>query len=161
MQLRTGHAPLHRGLPVGREQRTGAEGCLGSWGFQGPSVLYRHIARRVVHISSGQRASLPSSSEPRVEPGPPLNKYLHRIRSTESPLCPACKDSEETVHHFITACPAYRTHRETLQRSTPNRAFHIRRLLSKDESIHTRPAQVYRRNRKTRTRTFGNIIADN
>ncbi|KAG2110706.1 hypothetical protein DEU56DRAFT_749788 [Suillus clintonianus] len=65
----------------------------------------------------------------------PLNKHLHRIRGAETPTCPACEESEETVHHYLMECPAYRAQRDVLQRSMPNRAYHIRRLLSNGEFL--------------------------
>jgi hypothetical protein len=31
----------------------------------------------------------------------PLNAHLHHIGKAETPLCPACHQHEETVHHYI------------------------------------------------------------
>ena len=36
-----------------------------------------------------------------------LNKHLYRINRADSPLCPNCSDTEETVAHFIGQCPTY------------------------------------------------------
>ena len=36
-----------------------------------------------------------------------LNKHLHRINRSDTPNCPNCTDTEETVAHFIGQCPAY------------------------------------------------------
>ncbi|KIK35074.1 hypothetical protein CY34DRAFT_96741 [Suillus luteus UH-Slu-Lm8-n1] len=41
----------------------------------------------------------------------PLNKHLHRIARVPSPMCPACEEKEESVHHFLLSCPAYTKHR--------------------------------------------------
>ena len=36
-----------------------------------------------------------------------LNKHLHRINRSDTPNCPYCTDTEETVAHFIGQCPAF------------------------------------------------------
>ena len=36
-----------------------------------------------------------------------LNKHLHRINRSDTPNCPNCIDTEETVAHYIGQCPAY------------------------------------------------------
>ena len=36
-----------------------------------------------------------------------LNKHLYRINRADSPNCPNCLDTEETVEHFIGQCPTY------------------------------------------------------
>jgi hypothetical protein len=37
----------------------------------------------------------------------PLAKHLHRIKKTDSPMCPACLQGTETVQHFMLHCPAH------------------------------------------------------
>jgi len=44
----------------------------------------------------------------------PLAKHLHHMGKTNSPICPACLQSEETVHHFMLHCPAHQAARQTL-----------------------------------------------
>jgi hypothetical protein len=44
----------------------------------------------------------------------PLNKPLFTTNCTESPVCPACENAHETVHHFLISCPAYEHHRHNL-----------------------------------------------
>lgn len=65
----------------------------------------------------------------------PLNKHLHCVRSADSSICSACENSEETMHHIVMNCPAYRTQRDALRRLIPNRAYHIRQLMSSDKHI--------------------------
>ena len=36
-----------------------------------------------------------------------LNKHLHRINRSDTPNCPNCIDTEETVAHYIGQCPPY------------------------------------------------------
>jgi hypothetical protein len=76
----------------------------------------------------------------------PLNKHLHCIRSAGLSIYPACANSEEMVRHIVMICPARRTQRDALPRSIPNRAYHIRRLLSSDNI-----SRVHRSHQKTRT----------
>jgi len=44
----------------------------------------------------------------------PLAKHLHCMGKTNSPICPACLQSEETIHHFMLHCPAHQAARQTL-----------------------------------------------
>ncbi|KAG2117577.1 hypothetical protein DEU56DRAFT_717063, partial [Suillus clintonianus] len=52
----------------------------------------------------------------------PLNKHLFRIAKVPSPICQQCHRKEETVHHFLIACPAYTQQRLTLQNEIGPRA---------------------------------------
>jgi hypothetical protein len=36
----------------------------------------------------------------------PLCKHLHKLERHVSPMCPYCKQEEETVQHFLVKCPA-------------------------------------------------------
>ncbi|KAG2113217.1 uncharacterized protein F5147DRAFT_771067 [Suillus discolor] len=45
----------------------------------------------------------------------PLNKHLFKIARVPSPMCPACEESEESVHHFLLSCPAYTRQRAILK----------------------------------------------
>src|SRR5882724_5273091 len=44
-----------------------------------------------------------------------LQKYLHKIGKVNSPTCPACCIHNETVHHYLLTCPAYRAQRGELE----------------------------------------------
>ena len=35
-----------------------------------------------------------------------LNKHLHRMKLSNSPLCRHCNEADETPEHFLTSCPA-------------------------------------------------------
>ena len=37
----------------------------------------------------------------------PLNHFLHRIGKIDSPTCPACRSTDETVLHYLLDCPGY------------------------------------------------------
>jgi hypothetical protein len=60
----------------------------------------------------------------------PLAKHLHHIGKSNSPLCPACQQAEETVHHFILHCPAHRTARQMLRSNTGGRDIDITKLFT-------------------------------
>ncbi|KAF8878408.1 hypothetical protein BD779DRAFT_1649873, partial [Infundibulicybe gibba] len=66
-----------------------------------------------------------------------LNKHLHRINKTESPLCAHhdCDNKEETVTHFILHCPRYREQRRALLQATKNKARDIYKLLSRKDCL--------------------------
>ncbi|KAG1741579.1 hypothetical protein EDD22DRAFT_786698 [Suillus occidentalis] len=87
----------------------------------------------------------------------PLNKHLHRIKSADSSICPACENSEETMRHIVITCPAYRTKRDALRRLIHNRAYHFRRLLSSDK--HISDLFVYIAATRRLERAFGNAAA--
>jgi hypothetical protein len=44
----------------------------------------------------------------------PLKQHLHRIGKANLPLCPHCQEQEETVEHFLLACPALQTLQDCL-----------------------------------------------
>ena len=58
----------------------------------------------------------------------PLNAILHRIKRSDTPDCPHCKNGiRETIHHFLLTCPHYadarRSLRETLTRDSSSIPF--------------------------------------
>jgi ribonuclease HI len=65
----------------------------------------------------------------------PLNKHLHRIGKAESPICPCCRQHEETVHHFLIRCPAHRNARTALTHAAGRDATSLHKLLSKPKLI--------------------------
>ncbi|KAH7903834.1 hypothetical protein BJ138DRAFT_972908, partial [Hygrophoropsis aurantiaca] len=64
----------------------------------------------------------------------PLNKHLFSIKGTaeepSSPLCPQCHLNEETVPHYLFACPAFRKQREALRRAIGRKAANLSALLN-------------------------------
>lgn len=65
----------------------------------------------------------------------PLAKHLHRIKKADSPICPACLQSPETVHHLILHCPAHKNARERLRNKTGRRNIDIPKLLTKSDNL--------------------------
>ena len=44
----------------------------------------------------------------------PLNQHLFNTKCADTPICPACQDAHETVHHYLLSCPVYERHRQHL-----------------------------------------------
>lgn len=44
-----------------------------------------------------------------------LNLHLHQIKCNETPNCPICTNTEESIHHFLFECPQYGHERFILQ----------------------------------------------
>jgi len=66
-----------------------------------------------------------------------LNNYLNRMNITESPMC-ECRQSRETVRHYIMECPIYESCRETLRNTVGARNLRLERLLGQPKFIkHT------------------------
>ena len=65
----------------------------------------------------------------------PLQKYLHKIRKVSLPRCPACLIQDETVHHYLLACPAYRPQRGQLERTMQWEARSISTLLANPKAF--------------------------
>ena len=66
----------------------------------------------------------------------PLAKHLHHIGKTNSLICPACQQSNETVQHFMLHCPAHQAARQTLRNSTGGRNIDITKLLTSPKTLH-------------------------
>jgi ribonuclease HI len=65
----------------------------------------------------------------------PLAKHLHRIKKNDSPICPACLQCPETVHHLILHCPAHKNARERLRNKTGRRNIDITKLFTKPDNL--------------------------
>lgn len=64
-----------------------------------------------------------------------LNKHLHRIAKSPTPTCPCCRQDDETVHHFLIACPAHQNARRELQRVGGLEARSVAQLMSKPKLL--------------------------
>ena len=67
----------------------------------------------------------------------PLAKHLHHINRNDSPLCPLCHSSSESVMHFILHCPTHCNARQKLQQDTGGRTIDINKLFSAKEQLPT------------------------
>jgi ribonuclease HI len=59
----------------------------------------------------------------------PLAKHLHRINKAESPICPCCRQADETVAHYLLHCSAHREARRELVSAAGRDATVITKLL--------------------------------
>ncbi|KJA23257.1 hypothetical protein HYPSUDRAFT_106187, partial [Hypholoma sublateritium FD-334 SS-4] len=44
----------------------------------------------------------------------PLAAFLHKIGAEDSPTCPCCHESPETIAHFVIHCPVHRLARAAM-----------------------------------------------
>jgi len=65
----------------------------------------------------------------------PLHKHLHRIGQAESPTCPTCHSSEETVHHYLMTCLTHSSYRKWLKNCLGRAAKSIRVLLANPKAF--------------------------
>ena len=64
-----------------------------------------------------------------------LNGFLHRIRKVDSPDCPACPGTHETVHHFLFECPAFTHAQHGLARATGQYLKSLRYILGNQDAF--------------------------
>ncbi|KAG1890078.1 hypothetical protein F4604DRAFT_1497981, partial [Suillus subluteus] len=65
----------------------------------------------------------------------PLNKHLHLITKVPSPTCQQCHQREETVHHFLIACPVHARQHHALQNELGSRAGRLKNPLNNQKCI--------------------------
>ena len=89
----------------------------------------------------------------------PLNVILHRIKRSDTPDCPYCKNGiRETIHHLLLTCPAYTGARQLLQARLRSEVSSIPFLLGTRKEI---PHLLrYISNTKRLTATFGEVRPD-
>lgn len=65
----------------------------------------------------------------------PLNYHLHRINAVESPYCPICPDTNETIHHYLFDCPQYRRERHVFANAVRRNATSIAHILTSADAL--------------------------
>ncbi|KAG2068988.1 hypothetical protein BDR04DRAFT_1022928 [Suillus decipiens] len=60
----------------------------------------------------------------------PLNQYLHHISKAESLHCLHCRNTEETIFHFLIICPQYQHKCHILINALGHKVMSIHFLLS-------------------------------
>lgn len=65
----------------------------------------------------------------------PLKKHLYRIGRSESPLCPACRQHPETVHHFLHMCTTYAGERREFYRAAKITSSRKHTILSSSKTL--------------------------
>src|ERR1700761_5560960 len=86
----------------------------------------------------------------------PLNKHLHCISRSESPLCPKCLQEDETVKHFILTCPRYNRLRDTHLHALGRGARSLKYLFTSPKAL--KPLFAYISATQRLTATFGNFV---
>jgi hypothetical protein len=72
----------------------------------------------------------------------PLNKHLYRIKRAQSPICPACTEAEESVHHYLLECRAHEHARVGLRRKLGRRSKSMKELLGSHKAMAATLAYV-------------------
>jgi hypothetical protein len=65
----------------------------------------------------------------------PLAKHLHRICKADSPLCPCCRQADETVAHYLVHCPEHLRARQELYRAAGPDAHVLSKLLGSPKML--------------------------
>ncbi|KAJ8591586.1 hypothetical protein M405DRAFT_788630, partial [Rhizopogon salebrosus TDB-379] len=65
----------------------------------------------------------------------PLNVHLHRLGKTDTPRCPHCPLTNETVHHFLFDCPQYQRERHVTVCALGRKATSLSYLLAETNAI--------------------------
>ncbi|OJA12401.1 hypothetical protein AZE42_10040 [Rhizopogon vesiculosus] len=64
----------------------------------------------------------------------PLNIHLHRLGKTNSPRCPHCPMTNESIHHYLFDCPHYQRERHILACTLGRQATFLPYLLADAEA---------------------------
>ncbi|CAK5279173.1 unnamed protein product [Mycena citricolor] len=81
----------------------------------------------------------------------PLASHLHRIGKNESPRCQACQLENETVAHYLLACPAHEAARRLMNEDGGPNTRDITKLLSSPKITPHLMRYISRTKRFTRT----------
>ena len=65
----------------------------------------------------------------------PLQQHLYRMHKVDSPICPKCGTTKETVYHFLMECAAYNGARAERERQAGPASRSIKDLLSRPALI--------------------------
>jgi hypothetical protein len=65
----------------------------------------------------------------------PFNRHLYTIGKVTLPLCLACNEREETVHHFLFVCSAYDEQRHRLGRTIGSGGTRVDTLLNDPKAL--------------------------
>jgi hypothetical protein len=64
----------------------------------------------------------------------PLNLHLHRLGKSDTPRCPHCPLTDESVHHFLFDCPHYQRERHIIVCALGRLASSLPHLLAEAEA---------------------------
>jgi len=92
-----------------------------------PSYRFRKISQNLLQV----KASLLIQLRTHV----PLQKHLHRIGRANSLKCPACHMRDETIHHYLVACPVHRGPRSQMEKALQWGTWSVGTLLSNPKAF--------------------------
>ena len=93
-----------------------------------PSKRYRMIADSLPRKNASLLIQLRTGHAP-------LNQHLFNMKLADTPICPACQDAHETVHHYLLSCPVYKQHRQHLFYTLNRGSRSLTTLLSHPKAI--------------------------
>lgn len=64
----------------------------------------------------------------------PLYHFLYRIKKVDSPICPQCHLAEETLHHYLFECPAYRNQHHYMSQKLGRKATSLKYIFG--DGVH-------------------------
>nr|GAT48527.1 RNA-directed DNA polymerase from transposon X-element [Mycena chlorophos] len=76
-----------------------------------------------------------------------LAKHMHRIRRADSPICPCCRQADESVAHYLLHCPAHHQARTMLYAEGRRDTQNITKLLGDARLLRPLMWFIYRTNR--------------
>ncbi|KAJ3784018.1 hypothetical protein GGU10DRAFT_402979, partial [Lentinula aff. detonsa] len=65
----------------------------------------------------------------------PLQGHLHKIKKTDSPTCPCCKQHPKTTFHYLFQCRAHRRPREILRQKVGRKNWNVGALLTEKNTL--------------------------
>lgn len=99
-----------------------------------------------------------SRSIGQVHQGTQVAEVGWHFADVDDPICPACRRDEESVYHFLLACPAHNGARRQLQATLGREAGNIHTLLATRKGI--KATLKYVTGTKRFKRSFGAVDAD-
>jgi ribonuclease HI len=104
--------------------------------FRAPDIVTPYSKKFIKLISNNRISRNTASLIYQLRVGhAPLNDYLHRFHKVDSPRCPACGASKETVEHLIKHCPGYAHERWLLMREFKASDPKLEEILSEPKAI--------------------------
>jgi ribonuclease HI len=85
-----------------------------------------------------------------------LNQHLHHIGKSATPHCPACPDTDETIHHFLFNCPQYIRECHHFTNALRRQASSIQYILTAKKA--TQPLKRYINQTKRFKPIFGELM---
>lgn len=100
-----------------------------------PSKTYGKVAERLPRRQASILIQLRTEHVP-------LQKFFFRIQKEDTPTCPSCRTTRETVYHYLMECPAFNEQRDQLARDAGPAARSMKDLLNPASTM--RPLFRYR-----------------